>query len=82
MRKYLLDEHVDPVFWRALKRREPEMVVWRIGRPAAPVKGTLDPAILLWCEANNFVLVTNKRSDKGFTAHLWHKTCMFPGDNE
>ncbi len=68
MIKYLLDENVDPAFWKALKRREPELVIWRMGRPASPARGTLDPEILLWCEANNFILVTNNR--KSMPGHL------------
>lgn len=60
--KYLLDEHVDPRFRRALKRYVSEMIVWCIGDVAAPALSTLDPEILLWCEENGFVLVTNNRA--------------------
>ncbi len=44
------------------------MVVWQIGMPDVPPAGTLDPEILLCCEANNFVLVTNNR--KSMPVHL------------
>ena len=59
--KYLLDENVDDDLRQALHSRWPKIVVWRIGQPAAPSYGTLDPEILLWCEANGFSLVTNNR---------------------
>lgn len=32
-----------------------------IGEPGAPPPGTPDLAILAWCEAHDFVLVTNNR---------------------
>jgi len=61
-RKYLLDEHVNPRLKRAVHQRNPEIVVWCIGDPGAPPRGTLDPDILLWCEAKGFSLVTNNRT--------------------
>ncbi|WP_339384100.1 hypothetical protein [Gloeocapsopsis crepidinum] len=39
-----------------------------IGDLDAPPKGTLDPDILIWCEINKFVLVTNNR--KSMPRHL------------
>jgi hypothetical protein len=60
--KYLLDENVDPLLRKALKRREPEMVVWRVGDAGAPALQSTDPDILIWCEANAFLLVTNNRA--------------------
>lgn len=60
--KYLLDENVNPLFRSALLRREPSMVVWRVGSPGAPPDGTLDPKILYWCEEHEFILVTNNRT--------------------
>ncbi len=66
--RYLLDENVDPMFANELIRREPTLVVWRIGSPGAPDKGTLDPEILSWCEFYDFVLVTNNR--KSMPGHL------------
>ena len=30
--------------------------------PGVPSKSTLDPEILIWCEANHFILVTNNRT--------------------
>jgi hypothetical protein len=42
-----------------LLRRLPSLTVWMVGDPSAPKLGTLDPEILLWCEAHGFILVTN-----------------------
>jgi len=58
----LLDEHVNPAFIKGLNSRCSEMVVWRIGDPAAPILGSPDPEILLWCEKKDFILITNNRA--------------------
>ena len=70
--QYLLDENVDPVFRTALLKQEPSMIVWKIGDPGVPPKGTQDPDILDWCEDNTFILVTNNRKSmpEHLTAHL------------
>jgi Domain of unknown function (DUF5615) len=60
--KYLLDENVDPSYKTQLHRRNPNIVMWVIGEPGVPPRGTLDPEILLWCEEHDFVLVTNNRT--------------------
>ena len=60
-RKYLLDEHVTPRLKMAVHQHRPEIIVWCIGDPGTPSRGTLDPDILLWCEANGFSLVTENR---------------------
>lgn len=44
--RYVLDENVDPVFRTALLNREARMIIWKIGDPGVPPKGTLDPDIL------------------------------------
>ncbi|NJL57344.1 DUF5615 family PIN-like protein [bacterium] len=59
---YLLDENVNPVYKVQLLRSSSELVVWMVGDPGAPPKGTLDPEILIWCGVHNFVLVTNNRT--------------------
>jgi hypothetical protein len=33
-----------------------------VGNPGLPPRGTKDADILLWCELNNLILVTNNRS--------------------
>jgi Domain of unknown function (DUF5615) len=66
--RYLLDEHIDPALRREILRVAPDLVVWIIGDPGAPARGTLDPDILIWCESNRFYLVTNNR--KSMPRHL------------
>jgi hypothetical protein len=61
-RKYLLDENLDPRLKKALIRKAPDMVVWRVGDSGAPPLQTSDPEILVWCEAKKFTLVTNNRA--------------------
>ncbi len=60
--QYLLDENVDPTYKAQLHRRNPNIVMWVVGEPGVPARGTLDPEILLWCEEHNFLLVTNNRT--------------------
>ena len=66
--RYLLDENVASLFRIELVRREPAVVVWKIGDPGLPPRGTLDPEILRWCEEQDFLLVTNNR--KSMPEHL------------
>lgn len=66
--KYLMDENLDPRYQIQLRRKEPNLVVWAVGDPNTPPKGTLDPDILLWCERYNFILVTNNR--RSMPVHL------------
>jgi len=66
--RYLFDEHIDPKYRAQLLRTAPDLVVWIIGDPGAPARGTLDPDILVWCEEHQFVLVTNNR--KSMPRHL------------
>lgn len=66
--QYLLDEHMSLAYRTQLLLREPSLTVWKVGMPGAPAFGTLDPEILVWCEASGFVLVTNNR--KSMPAHL------------
>ena len=60
--KYLLDENLAALYRLQLTRRIPGLVVWMIGDPGAPTRGTKDPAILDWCSQQGFVLVTNNRA--------------------
>lgn len=59
---YLLDENLPPLYKEQLLRYQPDLIVWMVGEPGVPPRGTLDPEILLWCELNKFILVTNNRS--------------------
>lgn len=60
--KYLLDENVAPLYQVQLRQRKLDLVVWVVGDPGTPPKGTLDPEILCWCEEHDFILVTNNRT--------------------
>ena len=66
--RFLLDENVNPILRSALLRSDPNLIVWQVGRLGAPPLGTLDPDILIWCENNGFILVTNNR--KSMPVHL------------
>ena len=66
--QYLLDEHMPLAHRTQLLSRAPSLTLWKIGMPGVPPSGTLDPEILLWCEANDFILVTNNR--KSIPVHL------------
>lgn len=57
----LFDENVKYALAVASRTRDPELVVWVVGDPGAPLPGTPDPAILRWCEGHGFVLLTNNR---------------------
>lgn len=58
---FLLDENVNIALRAALHQQMPEVIVWSVGEFGAPALGTLDPAILDWCEEGGFILVTNNR---------------------
>jgi len=66
--RFLLDENVDPLYRQELLAREPAIVVWKVGDVSTPPDSTLDPEILIWCEQNSFILVTNNR--KSMPPHL------------
>lgn len=66
--RYLLDENVHSLFRTELLKREPTLVIWRVGSPGAPPIEASDPDILGWCEENDFILLTNNR--KSMPGHL------------
>ncbi|NJR63890.1 MAG: DUF5615 family PIN-like protein [Cyanobacteria bacterium CRU_2_1] len=66
--QYLLDENLAPIYREQLLRRQFDLVVWMVGDPYAPAKGTQDPEILFWCEKNSCLLVTNNR--RSMPVHL------------
>ena len=66
--RYLMDENLDPLYKRQLLIKKPNLVVYAVGDPGSPPKGTFDQEILCWCEENGFILVTNNR--KSMPAHL------------
>src|SRR5947207_2636961 len=59
---------MDPVYRASLLRYDPSLTIWTVGDPGVPARGTPDPDILLWCEASDFVLVTNNR--RSMPVHL------------
>ena len=59
--RFLLDENVSLNVQTQLKRLDNELVVLAVGNEDAPSKGTLDPEILFWLEANDYILVTENR---------------------
>ncbi len=59
---FLLDEHVPPFIQAQLAQMEPDLRVYIIGEDVAPVRGTLDPDVLIWIEAHDCMLITNNRA--------------------
>ncbi|MEM9904912.1 MAG: hypothetical protein AAF921_07810 [Cyanobacteria bacterium P01_D01_bin.44] len=57
-----MDENVDILYAQQLNKQLPEITLLKVGDLDTPPKGTLDPDILIWCEEQNFVLVTNNRA--------------------
>lgn len=60
--RFLLDENVKHVIQHELRRLNPEIEVYCIGNKEVPSRGTPDPAILVWIEENQYILVTENRS--------------------
>jgi hypothetical protein len=65
---FLLDEHIPYAVLNGLRRVEPEIQVFRVGEVDAPPLHTLDPALLVWLEAHDCLLVTNNRAS--MSGHL------------
>jgi hypothetical protein len=59
---FLLDEHVPPFIQAQLAQMAPDLRVHTINDDSAPVRGTLDPEILIWIETHGCMLVTNNRA--------------------
>jgi hypothetical protein len=59
--RYLRDENVTYTRAVALRRHGPDVVTWMIGDPGVAPPRTPDLVILEWCEAHDFVLITNNR---------------------
>lgn len=66
--RYLMDENLEHLYKVQLLVKNPGVVVYSVGDPGTPPKGTLDPEILCWCEEKGFILVTNNR--RSMPAHL------------
>ena len=61
MRRFLIDENISPRYRTQLLYHEPSLTVLAVGDKGAPPKSTPDPEILVWCEQNQFNLITNNR---------------------
>src|SRR5438105_15082935 len=59
--RILVDEDTDDEYDVQLVRHRPELEVRHVGKEAAPPKGTPDAGILVWCEENDFLLLTGNR---------------------
>jgi len=57
-----MDENVNPLYKSQILKNYLNLIVWAVGDPGTPPKGTLDPEILVWCENHSFILVTNNRA--------------------
>jgi hypothetical protein len=66
--RFLIDENLSPDIKLALVRFDASIDVIRIGETNAPSFGTLDPAILIYLEQSQRLLVTNNR--KSFPVHI------------
>jgi hypothetical protein len=62
IRGVLLDEHYDKWWPAAIMAAVTWLNVRRVDEADAPASGTMDPQILEWLEANQFILVTDNRS--------------------
>ena len=58
MRRYLLDEHIPPIYRTQLLYHEPSLTVLIVSDEDAPARSTPDPEILHWCERYDFNLIT------------------------
>lgn len=59
--RFLLDEHIDRLIQRQLRRRDLRIDVLAIGDPPAPPASTSDPEILAWAEEHSYILITEDR---------------------
>jgi hypothetical protein len=59
--RFLLDEHIDRLIQRQLRRRDLRIEVLAIGDPFAPPASTPDPDILVWAEEHRYILITEDR---------------------
>ncbi len=59
--RFLLDENLDPQIGVAARRLESSIDIVSVGKQAGLALGTSDPDVLLWCEAEQRILITNNR---------------------
>jgi hypothetical protein len=74
--RYLLDENVREILWRAIQRRnvreDPPLDAVRVGDVSALPLGSSDSEILLWAKTENRILVSrdSKSLTKVLSQHL------------
>lgn len=66
--RFLLDEHLPRAVIAAAHLLDPTIDLVAVGAEGTPPLGALDPAILVWCEQEQRILVTNNR--KSMPAHI------------
>lgn len=78
--RFLLDENVEWVILRRLRRQYPNIHVLAVGEPNSPPLQTKDPALLDWIETNHYILVTwDRRSMPQHIADHYDKGGQLPG---
>jgi Domain of unknown function (DUF5615) len=60
--RFLIDENLSPDLIGAIKQLDASIDIKFVRGPDAPLEGTLDPDILLFCEAERRALITNNRT--------------------
>jgi hypothetical protein len=59
---FLFDEHIPNAIMRGLRRREPDIQIFRIGGAEAPAISTDDADLLKWIEEHDCLLITRNRA--------------------
>ncbi len=78
--RFLLDEHLNPVIQEQLLKLNPNIEILCIGNEGVPPLGTLDPQILIWIGANEYILITqNRKSMPGHVVDHFAAGNSFPG---
>lgn len=78
--RFLLDENVDLVVQRQLRRRELKIEVLAVGDPGAPPLRASDAFILKWIETNDYILVSwDKRTIPDHLAEHFTQDGHIPG---
>ncbi|MBE2202116.1 MAG: DUF5615 family PIN-like protein [Anaerolinea sp.] len=78
--RFLLDENVEAVILRQLRRRYPEVEVMAVGDPGTPLLQSKDPSLLDWIAVHRYILVTrDRRSMPDHIAAHYEKGGQLPG---
>lgn len=66
--RFLIDENLSPDIVSAMLRHDMTIDVLHVGDLGAPGLGTLDPEVLLYCESEQRMLITDNR--KSMPGHI------------